>query len=166
MNLETRCIDAAGGPYRLRPATPADEAFQCALFRDQRAPLLRHARLPGPAIDNLLDLQRRARSSSYRENFPAARWLIVERDDEQIGELIVDAREDGAHIVDITLHPRHQGRGIGPALVRAVMDASGQRGVSALADVGNAPSRRMFARLGFVEGPCGDGANVELRWRP
>ena len=166
MNLETRYIEAAGGPYRLRPATPADEAFQCALFCDQRAPFLRRAQLPGPMIDNLLDLQRRARNFSYRENFPAAHWLIVERDGEQIGELIVDPREDGAHIVDITLHPQRQGRGIGPALVRAVMDASGQRGVSALADVGNSPSRRMFARLGFVEEPCDDGANVELRWRP
>jgi ribosomal protein S18 acetylase RimI-like enzyme len=125
------------------------------------------AGLPAPIIDNLLSLQYRARGQSFRQNFPNARWSIVECAGEPIGELIVDDETDALHIVDITLAPERQGRRIGPALLRRVLDDGVSRGgVRAIADIGNAPSRKMFARLGFVESPCGDEANVELRWRP
>jgi len=167
MSKEAREIEGPGGPYRLRPAQPGDEALQYALFCGRRAGMFQLAGLPAPIIDNLLNLQYRARGHSYRESFPNARWLIVECAGEPIGELIIDDETDALHIVDITLAPERQGRGIGPALLRAVLDDSvSRRGARAIADIGNAPSRKMFARLGFVESPCGDEANVELRWSP
>ncbi len=167
MDDETREVEAPGGPYRIRPALPADEAFQQALFRARRAGMFQQAGMPASMIDNLLGLQYRARGQSYRESFPNARWSIVECAGEPIGELIVDWETDALHIVDITLAPDRQGRGIGPALLRVILkDGASRGGVRAIADIGNAPSRKMFARLGFVESPCGDEANVELRWRP
>ena len=160
-------IEGPGGPYRLRPAQPSDEAFQYGLFRARRAGMFQLAGLPASMIDNLLNLQYRARGQSYHESFPDARWSIVERAGEPIGELIIDDETKGLHIVDITLAPEHQGRGIGRALLCAVLnDGASRGGVRAIADLSNAASRKMFAGLGFVESPCGDGANVELRWRP
>jgi ribosomal protein S18 acetylase RimI-like enzyme len=167
MGEEVREIQGPGGPYRLRPAQPRDEAFQCGLFRARRAGIFELAGLPAPMIDNLLNLQYRAREQGYRGRFPNARWSIVERAGEPIGELITDDEAESLHIVDITLSPERQGCGIGSALVRAVLaDSASRGGVRAVADIGNTPSRKMFARLGFVESPCGDGANVELWWRP
>jgi ribosomal protein S18 acetylase RimI-like enzyme len=167
MGEETREIEGPGGPYRLRPAQPSDQAFQYSLFRARRAGMFQTAGLPAPMIDNLLNLQYRAREQSYRGSFPNARWSIVEHAGEPIGELIIDDEAESLHIVDITLSPERQGCGIGSALVRAVVtDSASRGGVRAMADVGNAASRQMFARLGFVESPCGDEANVELRWRP
>jgi ribosomal protein S18 acetylase RimI-like enzyme len=167
MGEETREIEGPGGLYRLRPAQPSDEAFQCRLFHARRAGMFQLAGLPAPMIDNLLNLQYRAREQSYRGRFPDARWSIVELAGEPIGELIIDDEPETLHIVDITLAPERQGQGIGSALVRAVLtDSASRGGVRAMADIGNTPSRKMFARLGFVESPCGDEANVELRWRP
>jgi ribosomal protein S18 acetylase RimI-like enzyme len=167
MGDEAREIEGPGGPYRIRAARPADEAFQFALFRARRAGMFQLAGLPASMIDNLLSLQYRARGESYRGSFPDARWSIVECAGEPIGELIIDEDADALHIVDITLAPDRQGRGIGPLLLRAFFDHSVSRGgIRAIADVGNMASRKMFARLGFVESPCGDEANVELRWRP
>lgn len=164
---DVREIQGPGGPYRIRTARPGDEAFQFALFRARRAGMFELAGLPAPVIDNLLSLQYRARGESYRGSFPDARWSIVECAGEPIGELVIDEDVDALHIVDITLAPDHQGRGIGPLLLRAYLDDGVSRGgVRAIADVGNAASRKMFARLGFLERPCGDEANVELRWRP
>jgi ribosomal protein S18 acetylase RimI-like enzyme len=167
MGEEMREIDGPGGPYRLRAAQPGDEAFQYGLFRARRAGMFQLAGLPAPMIENLLNLQYRARGQSYRESFPDARWSIVECAGEPIGELIIDDEAETLHIVDITLAPERQGRGIGGALIRAVLnDGVPRGGVRAIADLSNAASRKMFARLGFVEIPCGDEANVELRWRP
>lgn len=167
MGEETREIEGPDGPYRLRPAQPRDEAFQYGLFRARRAGVFQLARLPAPMIENLLNLQYRAREQSYRGSFPNARWSIVECAAEPIGELIIDEETDALHIVDITLAPERQGRGIGRALIRAVLnDGVARGGVRAIADIGNTASRKMFARLGFVESLWGDEANVELRWRP
>jgi ribosomal protein S18 acetylase RimI-like enzyme len=151
---------------RLRPAEPADASFQRALFDARRGGLLRLSGLPEPALAGLLEMQHRARGRSYREAFPDARWLIVERDGEAVGELILCAAPDGLHVVDVTLRPDRQRQGLGPALLRAVMAESAPHGgVRAFVAVDNAPSRKMFARLGFVERACGDGANVEVFWR-
>jgi GNAT superfamily N-acetyltransferase len=167
MGEETREIEGPGGPYRLRPAEPSDEAFQYGLFRARRAGMFELAGLPTPITENLLSLQYRARGLSYRQSFPDARWSIVECAGEPIGELIIDEEAEALHIVDITLAPERQGRGIGRALIRAVLNhRASAGGVRAVADIGNSASRKMFARLGFVESPCGDAANVELRWRP
>jgi ribosomal protein S18 acetylase RimI-like enzyme len=167
MNQDARDIEGPGGPLRLRAAAPADEGFQYALFCARRAGVFRLAGLPAPAIETMLRQQYLARARGYRTTYPAARWLIVECAGEPIGELVLDEGAEAAHIVDIALHLEWQGRGIGPALVRAVMRESAARGgVRAMADVGNAPSRKMFARLGFVERLCEDGANVEVVWRP
>lgn len=167
MGEDIRHLDGLGGKLRLRPARRTDEVFQFALFGANRGAMLRIAGLPAAAIENLLTMQYRARLSSYRENFPAASWSILEFAGAPIGELIVNDEPDAVYIVDISLVPDRQGQGLGAALVSAIAsDSVARGGVRAIAAVGNAPSRKMFARLGFVETPCGDDANVELRWRP
>jgi ribosomal protein S18 acetylase RimI-like enzyme len=110
-------------------------------------------------------MQRRARGQSYRASFPQARWLIAERNGEAVGELIVGEVAGCAYIIDVTVVPERQGQGLGTALVGVIMRESGPGGVRASVAVDNAASRKMFARLGFVERAGADEVNLEVVWR-
>ena len=160
-------IAVPGDTVRLRPATPEDAPFQLTLFCAHNGDMLRLGGLPEAMIENLLAMQYRSRANSYRNQFPQARWSIVEAADGPIGELIEHDEADAIYVVDIALLPDQQRRGIGSALMRALMATGAARGgVRALVLISNQASRRMFRGLGFAE-TCDDGAaNVELRWRP
>ncbi|MDE3177647.1 MAG: N-acetyltransferase [Pseudomonadota bacterium] len=153
------------GACRLRDATSADAGFQRDLFHARHAAMLRAGGLPEAMIDNLASMQYRARTISYREKYPSARWSIIEAADGPIGELIACEQADALHIVDIALAPEWRGRGVGGALMRAIV--ASRRGVGdvrALVALDNPRSRRMFDRVGFIE-TWRDDVFAELRWR-
>jgi ribosomal protein S18 acetylase RimI-like enzyme len=159
-------IVVPGGIVNLRPALAADEPFQFDLFRAHSIGMLQLGGLPEAMIDNLATMQYRARTQSYQDSYPDARWSIVELAGIPVGELIEHDEADAIYIVDVTLRPEQRKRGIGSALVRSVIAAGAQRGgVRALVLVNNEVSLSMFRGLGFVETGQG-GAHVELRWRP
>jgi len=165
MGEDVRRIESPGDAPTLRAVAPEDAGFQFALFCARRGGPLRLAGIPAPVIESLMCVQFRARALSYGQAHPGARWWIVESSGAPVGELVLDARADRLHIVDITLAPERQRRGLGPAVLRAVMDELVPPAeVSALIDIGNAPSRRMFTRLGFVQRAY-DDAHVEALWR-
>ena len=161
---EKRQIDAPGGIVHLRPAQAADAPFQFDLFRAHNIGMLRLGGLPEAMIENLLAMQYRARMQSYRDQFPHARWSIVESADAPIGELIEHDEADAIYVVDVALRPERQRRGVGSALMRAIMAASAPRGVRAVVLVSNEASLNMFRRLGFVETGDDGGAHIEMRW--
>jgi ribosomal protein S18 acetylase RimI-like enzyme len=161
-----REIALPGGIVRLRPALATDETFQFDLFRAHSIGMLQPGGLPEAMLDSLVTMQYRARTQSYRNSFPGARWSIIELADVPVGELIENDETDAIYIVDVTLRPEQRRRGIGSALVRSVIAAGTERGgVRALVLVNNEASLGLFRRLGFVETDQ-DGAHVELRWRP
>jgi ribosomal protein S18 acetylase RimI-like enzyme len=160
-------IAVPGGAVRLRPAQPSDAQFLFDLFRAHHIGMLRLGGLPDPMIENLLAMQYRSRTQSYRDRFPGARWSVIESAGVAIGELIAHDEADAIYVVDIALLPERQGRGIGSALIRSVIAAGAARGgVRAMVLLNNDISLKMFRRLGFVEGGHDGGARVELRWRP
>jgi len=164
---ETCEIAVPGDTVRRRQATPEDASFQLALFCAHTTGALRLGGLPETMIENLLAMQYRSRANSYRNQFPEARWSIVESADGPIGELIEHDEADAIYVVDIALLPDQQRRGIGSALIRALMaDGAARGGVRALVLVSNEASRRMFRGLGFAETWDDGAAHVELRWRP
>jgi ribosomal protein S18 acetylase RimI-like enzyme len=160
-------IAVPGGAVQLRPAEPEDRPFQFELFRNQMIGMLRLGGLPNAMIENLVAMQYRSRTQSYRDKFSQARWSIIESADGPIGELIEHDEADAIYVVDVALRPEQQQCGIGTALMRAIMTAGAARGgVRAMVLVSNEASRRMFRRLGFVETGRDGDAYVELRWRP
>lgn len=107
-------------------------------------------------------MQHRAREASYRQQFPGAEDCVVLVDGSPVGRLLV-AREPGlTRVVDIALVPGVRGRGIGTAVLRAVLGAGVP--VRLHVEMGN-PARRLYERLGFTvraEAP----PYQELEWRP
>ena len=65
-------------------------------------------------------LQFQAQTTSYRAQFPAAQFDIIELDGRPIGRIIVDRNNARLLIVDQAIVPELRNRGIGTALMRSV----------------------------------------------
>jgi len=61
---------------------------------------------------------------------------------------------DEVHLLNVAVHPSWRGRGVGRRLMEAIFDegrTTQARTVYLEVRAGNAPARRLYARLGFVE---------------
>ncbi len=137
----------------LRVADVADEPLIRSLFKTAHAADFA-AILAPPMLDKLLDQQFHAQAVGYGRQFPDAVSFVIARDQEPIGRVILQALNQGWHIIDILLLPAARGRGTGSAVINAVARAAREGGkqeltLSVLAS--NAGARRLYARLGFVE---------------
>jgi ribosomal protein S18 acetylase RimI-like enzyme len=115
-----------------------------------------------PAVEDYLALRRRAGLSPKRADQAAAAvggsWAAVHVVHEASGETVGMGRVlgDGGwyfHVVDMAVLPEHQRRGIGDAVLTALLDEIRERApagayVNLLADP---PGRRLYARHGFTE---------------
>ena len=132
-----------------RAVEPEDTALLQGLFAESRPDL---DLLPAPTRDALLEMQFRAQAAQYAAAYPHARREIVVADGVDTGRVIVDDTGDAVHIVDVTVACAHRGRGIGTAVVRAVIaeaDATA-RPVRLSVWCANQGARRLYARLGFT----------------
>jgi ribosomal protein S18 acetylase RimI-like enzyme len=108
--------------------------------------------LAGP----LLEMQFASQDATMRTMHPLAMRRVVRLSGELIGRIIVDWQAPGAsHCVDIAVHPNHQKKGIGRALLQAWLAvADAQARVCTLDVIADNPVRAIYAWLGFVEEPC------------
>jgi len=155
------------GTLYVRPEAAADEAFLFALHESVKGPELALLPVPGPMRRQLLEMQFRAMTMSYRSSFPAGRFEIITLDEAPIGRLITDDSRGGLHIAYIALLPEWRNRGIGTELMTSVLDKPRRLGsiCEAIVAVDNQASLLLWSRLGFVERGR-DDANIVLELRP
>jgi ribosomal protein S18 acetylase RimI-like enzyme len=160
---DTADIESPRGRMRLRPETEADQTFRLRLFADSRPDL---ALLPPQARDQIMLLQFRAQTMTYRAQFPQARFDIIELAGIPIGRIVVDRPGTMVHIVDQALSPPYRNLGIGSAIMRALMDEAGRAGLPLRLQVAshNAGAQRLYMRLGFVAVATG-ATDAQLEWR-
>ena len=155
----------ASNPYRLRPAGPADLGFQKLLYASTRQAELDAAGFPTEMCECFLGMQFQAQMAHYREYYQAAEWLIIECDGAPAGRLILDRAPDHLHVMDLALLPEFRGRGLGSALLNAVIAEAVARAlpVRIFASTGER-AIQLYRRLGFRP-KCDDGIHTELEWR-
>lgn len=149
----------------LRPSLDADREFLVSLYADVRSDELDQVEWPEGARDAFVRMQFDAQDSQYRASNPEGSFDVVEVGGVAVGRLYVDRRPDDIRIVDIALLREHRGRGIGEALVRAVLAeaAASGRTASIHVEVHNR-ARTLYDRLGFV--PVAErGVYRLLAWR-
>jgi ribosomal protein S18 acetylase RimI-like enzyme len=107
--------------------------------------------LPGDAARALfLDSQFNAQLESYRRSFPQANHDIIELDGVAAGRLYVDRAPMVLQLIDISLLPEYRARGIGTALLQALLaEAAQRRGTVRLSVATSNPAQRLYQRLGF-----------------
>jgi ribosomal protein S18 acetylase RimI-like enzyme len=158
-------IASPRGVVRLRGEREDDQTFRFALFCESR-PELALLPLALPAREQLIVMQFRAQTISYRGDFPRARFDIIELGGVPIGRIVVDRADSEVHIVDQALIPPYRNLGIGSAIMRALMEEAARAGLPLRLQVAvdNASALRLYLRLGFAavgQGPF----HSHLEWR-
>ena len=152
--------------YTLRPETEQDQEFLYRLYASTRADEMAIVDWSDEQKESFLRMQFNAQHSYYLDNYPSARFDIVEQQDEPIGRLYVDRSDDEIRVIDIALLPKHRGRGLGSRLMRALLDEAAEVGkpVSIHVERFN-PAMRLYQRLGFA--PIADeGVYKLMKWSP
>jgi ribosomal protein S18 acetylase RimI-like enzyme len=159
-------IPSPAGLLHLRPEREEDRDFRYRLFCDTRQPEFA-LMLPPPVYQQVMAQQFHAQTVSYRTDFPQARFDIVELDGIAIGRVVVDRPGTMIHIVDQAIVPHWRGRGIGTAIMRAIMDDAAGAGLPVQLEVDseNDPTFRLYRRLGFVTIETAP-FYLRLEWRP
>lgn len=148
-------VQSQAARYRLRDATPADDAWQLAIYAGTRADELALTGWPPAQRGAFLRQQHNAQQQHYRLHFPRSQCQLILVDGEVAGRLWTDERTDRLHILDIALLPAWRGQGLGTRCLQAL--AAGGRCLSIQVEIHN-PARRLYERLGFVA----DGAPLGL----
>jgi ribosomal protein S18 acetylase RimI-like enzyme len=163
---EPIAIPSPAGLLHLRAEREDDRDFRYRLFCDSRQPEFALI-LPPPVYQQVMAHQFEAQTVSYRNDFPHARFDIVELVGTPIGRIVVDRPGTMIHIVDQAIVPNLRGRGIGTAIMRAILDDAAAAGLPVQLEVDseNDPSYRLYRRLGFM--PIETlPFYLRLEWRP
>ncbi len=152
---------------RPEAADGSDEAFLYRLFASHKLPEMAAMPLDEAGKTLLLRMQYHAMSATYRNEFPAARFDIVETEGQPIGRLITDATSERVYFVDIAILPDRQGGGVATALMRAALEEVRRLGVPGRVQVlaSNAASLRLCEKLGMAA-VAQEPPYVTLEWPP
>jgi GNAT superfamily N-acetyltransferase len=155
------------GTLTTRPQTAADAPFLFALFAAAKMPEMALMPMDAAGKQFLLQMQFRSMTATYRQQYPNARFEIVELDGQAVGRLVTDVQPDCVYYVDIAVIPERQRGGLATALMTAVLEEPRRLGLPGRVKVmaGNIASIRLCQRLGMT--PRSEQAPfVELEWRP
>ena len=108
----------------LRPAAGgvSEEAFLYLLFATNRQTEM--ALMPISPADKefLLQVQFRSMNDTYRKNYPAARYDIIELDGWPVGRIVSEVQTDCVYMSTSPVLPQVQGIGIGTTVLAAALE--------------------------------------------
>lgn len=167
--------DAASGGARavkgvpglaLRAADDADQPFLYSVYASTREQELAPLPWDDAQKEAFLRMQFAAQDRAYRESHPDATREVVLLDGRPTGRLYVERRDHDIAVIDIALLPEFRGRGIGTALLRAVLAEGGRSGRPVEMHVERInPAQRLYRRLGFELVADGE-VYLLMRWTP
>ncbi|MEU4190351.1 GNAT family N-acetyltransferase [Kribbella sp. NPDC026611] len=128
-------------PWTLRPATTDDLEH----LTDLRAVVMR------PDLERLGRYDEHRVRQRLRDGFSAANTRIIEVDGEFAGSIAVRPEADRHWLEHFYLARQHQGRGVGSAVLRSVLEQADAAGTTLSLNVlQGSPARKLYERHGFV----------------
>jgi GNAT superfamily N-acetyltransferase len=157
---------AAGLGVRYRPATDQDLPLLAWVYASTRVDEVAATGWPAEVQRDFLAQQFHAQHQHYRQHYPDAEWLVIERDGEPIGRLYLEEWADQLRLIDIALLPSARGGGIGTAILTDLMEQASAAGKPLTIHVEkNNPAMGLYLRLGFA--PIDEHGVYDLmEWRP
>jgi GNAT superfamily N-acetyltransferase len=118
-------------------------------------------------LEPLLRMQYRAQAGGYREQYPSSEHSMVLHDGVPAGRIWIDRTPARFLLVDISILPPFQNRGLGAELVGALVAEAARAGVPVECHVAltNPGSLRFHQRLGFAI-VASDGVYCRLERKP
>lgn len=140
-----------GQGLTIRPSKPIDQPFLEQLHHTTR-PDLKMIDGEKEFVDSLIQMQFRAQSQGYGNQFPNAMYFIVEKQHERIGKVTVDFGANEVRVIDIAFIPKARNKGFGEEVLRALQQASTKVGtpLTLTVDSNNIAAKKLYLRLGFV----------------
>ena len=126
--------------WSLRPSTASDAGWMAEL----RAEVLR------PDLERLGRWDATRVRERFLTAFDAARTWVVQVDGADAGLVAVRHEEDAHWLEHFYLQPRHQGRGLGTAVMAHLMNAHRDQRPFRLNVLQGSPARRLYERHGFT----------------
>lgn len=137
--------------FHLRGKKEEDEAFLLELYSIQQRAIMANWGW-GPSQQKVfLELQFRARESSYMQHYPeAAHRIICLQNGTRIGRLLTAELVDCIHLVDLAILPEHQRQRIGTRILSDLQSFSADKGKYVTLYIANdSYARKLYERLGF-----------------
>lgn len=133
-----------------RSAADSDRALLARIYASTRADEVAGTGWPAEQQRQFLQMQFDAQDAHYRQHYPGALWLVIQKGFVPAGRLYIEDWDRELRIIDIALLPEFRGRGWGEAVLRDLMEATGATGraVSIHVEKTN-PAIRLYKRLGF-----------------
>lgn len=154
------------GGVSLRPATPDDEPFLCAVYVSTRWEELAVTGWPDSQKLAFLESQFLAQQQHYHAHYHDTEYSVILVDDVPAGRLYVARWMDEIRIVDIALLPEYRSRGYGTGLINELQAEALARKVPVRihVEIFN-PARTLYERLGFRQAED-KGVYVLMEWSP
>lgn len=150
---------------KLRPVTPADDAFLLSVYATTRAEEMKQVPWSAEQKETFVKMQYTAQKQHYAATYPRASHDIIYAHEIAVGRIYVERSGEAVHILDITVLPEHRGRGTGAALLRRLMEEAGASGKAVTIYVESFnPSLRLFERLGFQK-DREEGFQSLMKWQ-
>lgn len=93
-----------------------------------------------------------AQHKHYQDNFTRSNFDIIEQNDDAIGRLYVDRRDDEIRLIDIALLISARRKGLGGALIRQILDEADGKSLPVRLHVEqHNPAYGLYKRLGFAD---------------
>jgi ribosomal protein S18 acetylase RimI-like enzyme len=153
--------------HHLCPVTQEDLGLLRKIFLSSWDRALAISPLPPESKTLVLHQQFDLQHQGYQRQYPHADYALIFLGDEPAGRIYVDRGPERFVLMDITLLPAHRGRGIGSAIIRALLDEAQAAGkpVTLHVEHWNPEARRLYHRLGFAD-LTDIGSHWKMQWDP
>ncbi len=149
--LVAQLVPALPAGHGLRDRTEADLPFLCKLYAQTRDEELRPVPWTPQQKQDFLRDQFEKQHAHYLQHYPRAHWWMITRDGAPVGRLYVEQTASELRIMDVSLVAECRNRGLGGALMRALLRHTDEQALAATLHVEPFnPALRLYERLGFA----------------
>jgi ribosomal protein S18 acetylase RimI-like enzyme len=149
-----------------RPAGDDDLAFLALVYASTRVEEVAQSGWPIEMQHQFLAHQADAQHRHYRQHYPDAEWLVIERGGEAIGRLYIEEWPSQIRLIDIALLPAGRGGGVGTAILADLQDLAAAAAKPLTIHVErNNPAMSLYRRFGFAR-IDEHGIYDLMEWRP
>lgn len=147
-----------------RPVELGDASYLLELYASTRRAEMDVVPWTEQQKTDFVQMQFTAQKTDYESRFPGALHSILYVDGRRVGRIWIDKRPDEVRLLDITIHPSEQNKGIGSAVIEDMQSKATTALRHSVYKV-NQAARLFYERHGFAVIEDFE-AYVLMEWKP